>query len=794
MKRLESMKNYFVVGIRYFLRNLGYSLINVVGLAISMAIFLIVITYIHSETNYDRFHKKSSNIYRLGSIGANQQEKKFIMPEILAGALRTQMPEINRLGIVYQLDNAIIKYGENSFDKKGMFVDEYFLHMFKYPFVMGDYTKALSAPNTIVLSYKLAKELFGNQNPMGMTVHYSDKFMNCSLNITGVTENVSLNSHIQFEYLISIATLASDINLREIFNTWDIAAFTVYIELATNQSAKSVGNRLNILLQSINPQAALKDISYDLQPINQIHLRPNGEVGISPKIQMILIYLSIAIAILSLACINSINLSTARATIRQKEINIRKLIGANKSELITQFLVESYLYVSISMAIALLIYMIMFEFLMKYLGANISHANINKPILLLYVIGTAIAVGFISGLYPAVVLSSMENKNIKRGIANTGRKRVAAKRLLIVVQFAAITTIMISMFVIAKQLKYINTKEQGYIRENVLVIRLKENEAISKADELKRKILEYNKIVGVTVSDSTPLKMGMYVHGLKVKEDQGEIVEMDINRANIDYDFIATYCLEIAKGRRHSKNILGDRQGVLVNEAFVRKAGWKNPLKEKIKNAPVIGIVKDFHYETLYKNIEPAAFYIKTEAMGTLDVGVRYLPEDLAGTIEAIKNIFSSLINSQPFEYYFLDDEFNGIYRDEARLSILLRYFQAISVAIGCMGLFGLATFAAQKRKKEIGIRKVVGASIIKIGYLLYKEILVLVIVANCIAWPIGFYLMKMWLGRFAYRCVMGIEMFVASSAATITISIIAVSMQISKASRANPIEIIRYE
>lgn len=783
---------------RNIVRQKDYSFINILGLAVGMGCFLLILTYIQFELSFDRFHKKSDRLFRVAIRENNQRggEYSVTTPAIMAKVLKGNIPEIQRAGILQISTNDVVQTDTQSFLCDGIFVDENFLFMFTFPMILGNRSTALATSNSVVLSDVMAKKAFGYVDPIGKIIHYKGRFISCDLTVTGVVKQPPKNSHLQFEYLISVATMASDKDLREWFDNWDIYGFFTYLELNKNQPIKLIEQKIRTLIQKVSPHSSSREDSVFIQPITDIHLKSQveGETGKNNQIQTIYLFGSIALIILLIASINSMNLSTARATTRGKEIGVRKVIGANRVDLIKQFIGESFIFATLAMLFALVFFFVFFPLFTHFLGNDLTMNEVKKVPLILSILGTILFVGTFSGVYPAFVLSTFQPHSVLNEFSSSWLKGARVRNLLVIFQFSAVAVFMIGSLVVSRQLNFIKNKKLGYDRKNIVALTLLEGESIKKAKVIKSRLHEYSKILNVTISDSTPLNLGIPISGVPIKKENGERVQIDFKSAFIDYDFLNVYGIEIAQGRNFSEKFPGDAKGVLVNEALIKKVGWMYPLNNMINGFPVIGVVKDFHFDTLHKAIEPAVFYLGEGFLGKLTVGIRIRPEDLESTLAQIRKIFTETTNSQPFDFYFLDDAFNGLYRNEQKLAAIFGYFEIVSIILGCMGLFGLATCTAQRRFKEIGIRKVLGASVFDINQLISKEFLSLVILANIAAWPLGYYFMKKWLQSFAYRVTLGFDIFFLSGLAALLIALIGISFQTVKASLVNPLESIRHE
>jgi len=791
--------HYLKIAFRKIKRQKSYSFINIAGLSVGMACFLLILTSIQFELSYDRFHEKSDRIYRVAIHSDSPDEAGYSIstPEILSQSLKSSIPEVEGAGIIQRSRNAIFQTEAESFTEDGLYTDENFFALFSFEMIQGNRADALRAPNSIVLTEQMAEKIFGSENPLGKSLHYKSRFLSCDLNVTGIIKQPPKNSHLKFDYLVSTASMASDQGLSEWFNTWDTYAFLTYVELKDRQSPKIVEQKIESLFREARPQILMREGAVYLQPVTDIHLKSQvtGATATNNRIQTVYLFGAIALLILLIAGINSMNLSTARATTRVQEISMRKVIGAKRTQLIIQFIGESYLFTALAMGLSLLVFHAFFPVFTDFLGNSLTLSEVEKTPLILSILGTILFVGAFSGIYPAFVLSAFQPFSLQKKYARSPLKGIRIRNLLVIFQFSAVVVLMIGTIVIAKQLNFIKNKNLGYKRENVVILPLKEKETISQAQVLKTRLLEYPGILSVTVSDSTPLSLGASVGGMSVKNEDGETVKIDLDLAGVDHDFLNVFGMKIAQGRNFSREFPSDSQGVLVNEAYVRKLGWKDPLSKQFNNSPVIGVIKDFHFDTLHKAIGPAVFSLSKDFFwGRVNLGIRIRPEAPENTLTEIKKIFTQTTTGEPFDFYFLDDAFNGLYRNEQRLAAMIGYLEGLAIILGCMGLFGLATYAAQKRSKEIGIRKVLGASVISIIRMLSREFVVLVVISNVIAWPLGYYFLQRWLQGYAYRCAFGIEIFMLAGLGTLLIALFAVGLHTVKAAWSNPLESIRYE
>ncbi|MDH5707032.1 MAG: ABC transporter permease, partial [Candidatus Aminicenantes bacterium] len=702
----ELLWSYFKVALRKINRQKSYSFINIAGLSAAMACSLLILTFIQFELSFDRFFKNSDRIFRVSLREDSPDEDSYYIqtPEILSKALKTSIPEVEKAGIIQRSRNALIQAGDKRFTEDGLFADAGFFEFFSFDLVLGGRAAVLAAPNSIVLSDRLAEKLFGDTNPVGQSIHYKGTFLSHDLVVTGVVKYPPKNSHLQFDYLVSTATMAVAEGLKGWFNNWDTYAFNTYVELKNKQAQHPVEKKIRSLIKEARPNKNLREDAVFLQPVTDIHLKSRvaGATATNNQIQTVYLFGSIALIILLVAGINSMNLSTAWATTRNKEVSMRKVIGAQRIDLIKQFMGESYLLTTLAMALSILIFYAFFPVFSGFVGINLTVNEVHIVPLLLSIGGTIIFVGAFSGLYPSLVLSSFQPFSIEKKLSTAWLRGARVRNLLVVLQFSAVILLMIGTLVITGQLNFIRHKNLGYNRKHVVILPLREEEAISKAAALKTALEEFNKIQSVTISDSTPLRISVMAGGLEIQKENGEATKIDLYIANVDYNFLDVYGIKLAEGRNFSRDFPTDSQAVLVNQALVRKGGWKNPFDRKIIDSTIIGVVEDFHFDTLHKPIEPAAFVFRPDerTFAGINIGIRFRPDNPEDTLAQIKNTFARLISSQPFDFYFLDDAYNQLYRREQRLAVMVGYLEGLAILLGCMGLFGLAAYSAQRRSK----------------------------------------------------------------------------------------------
>jgi putative ABC transport system permease protein len=615
--------------------------------------------------------------------------------------------------------------------------------------------------------------------------------------VTGIAEPVPTNSHIQFDYLISVETLVADKKKSYMIGAWNISNFTTFVELTEDASVEDVEKKILTLSAEragIKPES-LKGYEVAVQPIFDIHLRSQirGQESSRMEIRYIYLFLSIALVILLIACINYMNLTTARSATRAREIGIRKVVGANRKQLFKQFIGESCFLTLMAMAIALFLIHVMLPRFRSLISVDLPVNYLQNFSFLISIVASWIFISLFAGSYPALVLSATKPVSVFRDFAISGKKGSNFRNVLVVIQFTASVVLIVGTIVIFGQMNYIKNRRLGYDREHVIIVPMYEKETRGKAQAIKNELLNYPEVIGVSVSGALPLDVRSRFLNTKWEGEDGQPIKMDINFDYVDYDFLDIFKIEMAQGRNFSKEFSEDKTAILVNETAVKQLDWKNPIGKKLLGKDqnhVIGVVKDFYFDSLHQKIEPMMFMLGRGSR----IAVRVKPGNVQRRVSLLKDVFERNTQSQPFDFFFLDDRFDQIYQKDQRTGEIFGYFSILAIFIACLGLLGLASFTVERRTKEIGIRRVLGASAYRIVALLGKDYIRLVVIANVIAWPVGYVAMKKWLQNFAYRIDLNVWMFIFAAATALAIAFVTVSYQTFKAALANPADTLRYE
>jgi len=782
-------KNYLKIAFRNLLGSRGYTLINIIGLAMGISVCLLIFLWVNDELSYDHFNKDPERIYRVVEV-QQQSGDPFpvaVTPAPLAPTMKEDFPEVELATTLYYLISLNMSVNDKDFfSQLGGMADEDFFKIFNYELVEGNMDDLLSEPYSIVLTESTAHRYFGDNDALGKVITVFGEY---NLTITGIIKNIPHNSHLDFDYIIPFKVL-SEIGYN--LNEWGSNSYYSYIKLKEGTNLKQFEPKIkNYLMEH--------DCGYEvylhLQPLLEIHLESDftADIGGHGKLIYVQIFSIVALLVLIIACINFMNLSTARATKRSKEVGVRKLIGAQRKNLILQFLGESFLITIISVILALILVELALPHF-RDIAKKELYLDFGNNSLWLGLLSITLITGLLAGSYPALVLSSFKSLSIMKGIITRGKKGANFRRILVVIQFSMSIILIISSITIFKQLQYIKKKDLGFNKEQVMHLFFPLNNNSYKA--LKQELKKIPDVIGVTSSSQLPTNIVTSGYGI-MWEGKDEEYRPLVHTLTVDYDFFETYEMEFAHGRGFSTKMGSDSTAYIINETLMRMTGIEEPIGNKVgyyneELGDVIGVVGDFNFKTLYKEIEPLIITLHDKGLSNFFIKIK--PENVEKTISKIESVWLDILPDSKFDYTFLDDRFAAQYRAEERMGKILNYFTVLAILIASLGLLGLAFFTAESRLKEIGIRKVLGASIPGITYLLIKDFTRWVLIANLVAWPVAYLASKKWLENFAYRTELNTWVFILSGLATLLISIITVSFQTIKVANVNPVKIIKYE
>ncbi len=801
--RTVMFKNYMKVTMRNIKRNRGYSFINIAGLAFGIACTIMILLWVKDELSYDRFHEKSDRIFRIVFSTSNDGTPTNANGSFGVGpALKKDFPEIIETVRIRKMGQNVkryIGYKEKKFyESRFFFCEPSIFTVFDFPLIKGDPESALNEPNSIVLTEETAKKYFGNEDPIGKTLE-SDPYNDGELmlfRITGIARNVPRNSHFHFDFLASYNSQHED---TDSFN--GIYQHSTYVLLNAKSSAGILNDKLLDFLHRNWREDPWYSIS--LQPLLDIHLHSRLKSEIEPvgNILYVYIFTAIALFVLIIACINFMNLSTAYAVKRAKEVGIRKVVGARKNQLVQQYLGESILLSIFSALAAMVIVILALPQLNRLADKSFSLSLLTNPLLILSMTALVLAVGFFSGIYPAFFLSAFKPINSLKSRASRSTSGAVLQKGLIVFQFALSIGIIFSTLIVLQQMSFIRSRHLGYDREQVMVIPL--NKDLRQSYEgFRDELLRTAGIENMTTSSYVPTKGSMHNNfRFEGREDYiGQVVYF------VGKEFVGTYGLELIAGKNiHTPISSKNTSEFLVSEATVHEAGYGSPQEAVGKslsfNNPfgaqykgnIVGVVKDINIYSLHRT-PYAISYMVTPIEDHNYLSLRIRPQNLSDTIARIRKTWGEMVPNYPLDYFFLDASFEQMHAADKKMSEIFSVFSILAVFIACMGIFGLAAHTAEQKTKEIGVRKILGASTPSLYLLLSGEFLKWVVLANLIAWPVAYFAMHKWLQNFAFRILIGWEVFLISGGTALVISLITVSFQSIKASTANPVDSLRYE
>jgi putative ABC transport system permease protein len=791
------LKNYLKVVLRNIRRHAGYSFINIAGLAIGMACCLIITMWVLDELSFDRFHENAKSLYRVeeNQSYSGRVYHVTVTPFPLAPVLKEEIPEIVEATRVVRSGSMLFRYAEKSFyEDRVAAVDPSFLRMYSFPLVKGDATTALSDPSSVILTEDTARKYFGDDDPLGKVLSVNNEL---ELKVTGVARNVALNSTIRFDMLYPYDLLKARGRTNESFGSNSIWTF---VQLQPGASVSVVNDKIRGFIKK-RVEGSVTEL--ELFPYTRIHLYQYFGYDKTPVgIRYVYIFSVIAAFVLLIACINFMNLATARSAGRAQEVGLRKVVGALKKHLIVRFYSESMVYAFLSLFFALVLVRLFLPWFNGLTGKGISFNLWTNRGILLGIAGITLATGFLAGSYPAVFLSSFNPVRVLKGSLKAGAGSAIFRRVLVVVQFALSVFLIIGTVVVFQQMQYLKTKSLGFDKEQILYIPLRGNTAASY-DALRSEFRKDSRILGITAATHLPSAIGSNSGGVnwKGKDPQQQVL---VGMSGVDYDYIDVLKIELAEGRNFSREFESDKiEAFLVNEEVRKLIGRESVVGEEFtfvgRTGRIVGVMKNFHFESLQSKIEPLAIFLiepaQRQGFGRFNYLIaRVSPMDIQGSVDFIRDAWNAVLPGYPFEFRFLDDQIDDMYRTEERAGQLLRNFAVLAIFIACLGLFGLASFMAEQRTREIGIRKVLGASVPQITILLCREFFLLVLLANVLTWPVAYWALDKWLKNYAYRISMGPVAFVFALAGALAIAVVTVSFQAVRAAVANPANALKYE
>ena len=787
------IKNYFKIALRNFKKHKTFTTINILGLATGIACSILILKWVFNEYGYDKFNAKGNRIYRvLQHIKYEDVVTWAITQGPVGPGLKEITPEIENY-VRFRFVSFNINYKNRNNEFRGVYSDKNVFEIFDFRLLEGDSKSVLVAPHSIVLTKSIAEKIFGDEDPMGKILKLNEEY---DLTVTGIVDDIPENSHIKFDFLCTMEFAKELGNTVEI---WTNSGFYTYLLLRKNANPDEVTNKIYNFLDDKPTLEKWEKLT--LQPLFDIHFSSDigYEAGETISYQYIIIFSSAALFILLVACINFINLSTARASIRGREVGLRKVVGAKKIQLIKQFISESVILTFISLVIAVLLSGLFLPAFNTISGKNFSLSFITEPKIIFSLIAILILTGLISGSYPALVLSSFQPIKILRSNFGSDARGSKLRKILVVFQYVVTAALLIGTFVVYSQIEFMRNKSLGYNKDNIIYFRADDN-VVSSYSSFRNKLLADPSIINVCRSMSIPTDGFTFSNAHWRWEGYNPENPVLFRATFVDKDFIDTYGMKIKEGRTFSDDFPSDNAAIIINETAAKIIGYEKPVGKNfyydnmnsLITVKIIGVVEDYNFRSLHSQIEPLIL-IKTDNTANL-ISIKLDGENISSSTAYAKDTYEQFAKESGLNFNFLDESLNRLYTSEENIGNILKYFAVLAIFISCLGLIGLSSFMALRRTKEIGIRKALGASVTGVIILLLKEFLTYVVIANIIAWPLAFYLMNDWLQKFAYHTYITIWIFVLTAAVALFFTFITTGYQSVKAALANPVNSLKYE
>jgi putative ABC transport system permease protein len=803
--RMIMFRNYLKVALRNIKKQKGYAFINISGLAIGLAACIMILLWVHDELSFDAYHENADRIYRLtidATLGTRM--KAPVSPTPSGPAMVAEYPEVLQYVRLSRPNRSPVIVGDKEyFEENVAFADNSIFEVFSFPFLRGDPETALKTPYTAVITEEIARKYFGDDEPIGKIIKFGE---NQEYAITGVVKTIPANSHFTFNILRSMETQYAE--NRPLMENWMAISQYTYLLLAKNADHKILEQKLPALIEKhLGPvlKSIGATITLHLQPLRDIHLHSDfaGDIAAQGNVMYVYIFSAIALFVLIIACINFVNLSTARSATRAQEVGLRKTLGAVRHRLVGQFLGESVLYSLLSLILSIILILAAMPWFNAVVGRSLDLNILQVPWLIPAFVGLALVVGVMAGSYPAFFLSAFQPVRVLRGKLKFSTKNIQFRRILVIIQFAISIVLIVGTMIIYKQLIYMKSKDLGFNKEHVVILPGLDDVMEHSYQTLRNEFKTLPGVINVGASTKVPGR------GIRKSAFQPEGFSQDQSQTmdylDIDPDYLLTLGIQIVEGRNFSEDFSTDRlESVIINETAAKKFGWVSPIgkqfifapepnsQEKERRMNVVGVIKDYHNASLRLKIEPMILFY--DPAGFSSFVLRIAGTNIQKTVSLIRDKWKELLPQKPFDYFFLDDSFDSQYRAEERMGNLILRFSLLAIFVGCLGLFGMASYTTEQRTKEIGIRKVLGASSGAIVRMLSKEYLLLVAIGNLIAWPVAFTMMKSWLNNFAYRTSLAPWIFAAAALLSLAIALLTVSYQSIRAALSNPVDSLRYE
>ncbi|MEP1035253.1 FtsX-like permease family protein [Ekhidna sp.] len=806
--QIAMFKNYFKVTYRNFIKQKVYSALNISGLAIGLACTILIFIYINDELSYDKFHSKSDRIYRVlekfesEGVGEHSASLPFPTGPALKNDFSRQVEHSVRFFNFQSPSLALAnKAADKGFNESNIFfADSTFFNVFDFELLAGDKETALNEPNSILITRSMAKKYFIGEDPMGKTLEFQG---NQNLMVTGVLEDVPKNAHFTIDFIVSFSSLKTNFG-GGYPTTWYWNPCWTYIVLEENTRAEDLAGLFPDFVQKYFPDFIKDDIELQLQPIEDIHLKSklDYEIAANSDIKNVYIFGLVAVFVLIIAAINFINLSTARANKRAKEVGVRKSLGSDKAQLIKQFIFESVLLTFTALIIGVLIVMLILPAFNVLTEKSVPISILLEPTFFFGIIGSGLAIGLLSGFYPAFVLSSFKTVSVLKG-SHLKTSGMNFRKILVTSQFVISIMLIIGTFIVLRQLNFLQNQESGFDDENIVMVPVIQSPMGNHYENFKTSALQSPHIISMTAVEEivgSKFQVGNY-------QFEGMEQSKPFPRFNVRHDFIATMNIPIAAGRAYDQTIqTDDSLALIINETMVETMGWKSSEEAIGKRfnyrgemkGRVVGVVEDYNFASKHYPIAPLVITLNSHP-GAFNLFIKYVAVKIEGNqmqdaITDLEKAWVSVLPERPFDFFFLDDRINDSYKTEQKLSDITLIFSGLAILVACLGLFGLATFSVEQRTKEIGVRKVLGINTSQIMVLLSREFMLLIGIAFLVAIPLSYYSLNQWLEGFAFRIDIQVWPFIIAGILTFLISSITVAYHALKASYINPVDTLKCE
>jgi putative ABC transport system permease protein len=798
LREAHLFTNYLKIAARNLVRRKAYSALIMIGLAVGMSCSIVIFLYVQQEMSTDRFNGNHERIYRLLAERRTPTGTKVdaTLPPPLTVTVAADVPQIQSSVRLLTMDNPIplIANGEKRFYEKQLFFsDSTLANVFSVQALRGDLRNGLNRANTVIITEEIARKYFGADDPLGKTLNLNGII---DLEVTAVVRRFPANSSIQPDLLVSFATLEQWLG-KDFTGSWQNNTCEIYVLLVPNSSAEEVSRRLTTMTtEHLGNNSPLQTVH--LQPMDRIHLYSFRDFGLasSGDIQSILILTGIALLVLIVACVNFANLTTARLVLRSKEVGVRKLIGATRGQLVQQFFVEALLSITVSLLVSVAVVELSIPYLGALMGSETTTGMASEWQSWLLPLAAVFLIGVLATIYPAFVLSSLRPLETAKGFSRSGSHGVILRKAMVVVQFALTVILIVGAWVVYDQLRFVQRAQLGLNKDRVIIVPIRNQNLRQNCESLKRRLMERP---GVQQVGAAALLPGGPVGRTRFRVE-GSASEGTMSMLWVDKDFGPTLDLKLVAGRQFSADYATDAtEGFMINEQAVKQLGWESPAAaigmpfELVggKKGHIVGVLKDFNFASLHRKIDPLVIHIWPWMNYIL---IRVDQSHPGFSTDDLKDTFNEFDPINPFTFTYLNDNFDRSYAPDRQLGQVFGSFALLAILIACSGLVSLAAFSAEQRRKEIGVRKVLGASVAGIIRLMTREYLLLVLLSNVFAWPVAYLVMSRWLQDFAYRVEIGVVSFIVPGVVSVFIAMMTVSYQAMKAATSSPVEAIQYE